>query len=125
MAYLKMATAALKNLFSKPACLMYPLQSRKTVVGSRGKLEINIAKCIYCGLCQRKCPAQAIEVVRIPKAKPGEPEATGKSSWTLNRLRCVSCNACVEVCPTKCLKLDHLVYPAAVRKKSTETHTNA
>ncbi len=125
MASLNMLTSALKNLFSKPACLMYPVVPRIFVKGARGKLEIDIATCIYCGICQRKCPTQAIVVTRIKPAKPGEPLPVDKSSWELNPLRCVSCGACVEVCPKASLQLNSATYKSAMTEKTKEVHTNA
>ena len=81
----------LRFLFGKPATLMYPAVKRDYVQGSRGRIDIAIEDCIFCGLCQRKCPTAALAVDRNAK------------TWEINRLRCISCNCCSEVCPKKCL----------------------
>jgi len=81
----------LNNLFSKPATRLYPKEKRPFFKGTRGSLEIEIDKCIFCGICQRKCPANAITVDRNAKM------------WQLNQYKCVLCNVCVESCPKKCL----------------------
>ena len=87
-----------KNLRGKPATRRYPFQKRAAYAGSRGELVIDINKCIFCGLCTKRCPAAALAVTREPK------------SWTLDQYRCILCGYCTEVCPVKCLsmKREHL-----------------
>jgi len=91
MRFFTISGMILRSLFSKPATRMYPVVRHDYVQGSRGRIDIAIDACIFCGLCQRKCPTAAIIVDREAK------------SWEINRLRCVSCNCCCEVCPKKCL----------------------
>ena len=93
MQFFTIAGMILRSLFGRPATLMYPAVRREFVPGNRGHIEIVIEDCIYCGLCQRKCPAQALTVDREAK------------SWEIDRLRCVSCSSCSEACPKKCLIL--------------------
>lgn len=124
MATFHMLAMSLKNLFSKPACLMYPAKPREISNKSRGKLEIKIELCTYCSLCQRKCPAQAIVVTRAKPAKPGENIVVGENSWELDPLRCVSCGACVDACPQKCLELNDKIYPAALTIRNKELYKN-
>ena len=52
--------------------------------------------CIYCGLCMRKCPMEAITVDRASK------------SWTIDREKCVWCGICVSGCPKKTLRIGEL-----------------
>lgn len=80
-------------MFKKPATLMYPVKSRVYTPVTRGSIEIDINACIFCGICQKKCPTAAIAVTKDPKV------------WEIDRLRCIVCNCCVEVCPKKCLKM--------------------
>jgi formate hydrogenlyase subunit 6/NADH:ubiquinone oxidoreductase subunit I len=82
------------NLTRKPATRAYPIVRRKAPLGVRGRLKIDIDACIFCGLCQKRCPANALNVTRQPK------------TWTLDPYRCVVCGYCVEVCPKKCLSMD-------------------
>lgn len=84
----------LSNLMHRPATRPYPHVVRTRPEGTRGRLEIEIDKCIFCGMCQRRCPAAALEVTRDPK------------SWTFDPYRCIVCGYCVEVCPKKCLKMN-------------------
>lgn len=52
-----------------------------------GKPAADPAKCVYCTLCARKCPAEAIEVDRAAK------------TWKLDADKCVACGTCAEACP--------------------------
>ena len=49
--------------------------------------------CVYCGLCAKNCPADALKVDRKEK------------SWVIDKEACVKCEICVEKCPKKCLQL--------------------
>lgn len=52
-----------------------------------GKVVNDMAKCILCGLCARKCPQECITVDR-----------TNEKTWSINRDKCVQCGACVDAC---------------------------
>lgn len=52
-----------------------------------GKPVQDPAKCVYCTICARKCPAGALEVNRAEK------------TWTLDEDKCVACGTCCEACP--------------------------
>lgn len=96
----------LKNLVTGPVTERYPFVPKVNPEGARGSVNIELDKCIFCGICQRKCPTAAIVVTKEPK------------SWEIDRLRCISCNYCVEVCPKKCLVLDTKYAPCStVRSK--------
>lgn len=93
MAAMKFAEYILKRLFKKPATLMYPVVKREYCERTRGHIDIDINACIFCGICSRKCPTNAIEVTRNDK------------TWAIERLRCIQCGSCVENCPKKCLSM--------------------
>ena len=82
-----------KNLWNKPGTRRYPFEKREVPDQSRGHLDIEIDKCIFCGACQKRCPSNALAVSRTPK------------SWSVNHYACIICGYCVEVCPKKCLFL--------------------
>jgi formate hydrogenlyase subunit 6/NADH:ubiquinone oxidoreductase subunit I len=81
----------LRNLRRKPATRRYPSEKREAPAGTRGHLDIEIEKCVFCGVCQKRCPANALAVSRAPK------------SWSVNPYACIICGYCVEACPKKCL----------------------
>jgi len=98
----------IRSLFGKPATLMYPMVPRDYPQSSRGHIEIAIENCVFCGICQRKCPADAITVDRSAKA------------WEIERLRCVSCTSCSEACPKKCLAMTAGYSPATTSSEARE-----
>ena len=96
-----MAKIVVGNLFRKPATLMYPVKPAKITPISRGHVVMSdMDSCIYCGLCSRRCPAQAIEVDKEAR------------TWQIDRMRCIVCNSCVEICPKSCLSMDTQYIPA-------------
>ncbi len=103
---LKFSPIALKNLFSKPATRAYPDVPARRVNGTRGSVQVNIDECIFCGMCNRNCPADAITVDRATK------------SWTVRRMNCVQCGYCVQSCPKKCLTMDGAYSAPAPEKMS-------
>lgn len=89
----KMLFIVLKSLFSGSACKMYPVIKQEAVENARGILHIKVSLCIFCGICVKKCPADALFVNREDKI------------WEVDRMKCIICGACVEGCPKKCLTL--------------------
>lgn len=87
-----MTPQILKNLFSKSATRLYPLEQRDPFARARGDLAITVADCIFCGACARKCPSQCIAVDKTTAV------------WTLDPMACIGCGVCVEACPKDCLR---------------------
>ena len=83
----------LGNLVKGPVTRNYPAVKREPFAGERGKLVIDEKSCIFCGMCAKKCPSNALTVTRQPKELKFE------------RFRFIVCGACVEACPKKCLSL--------------------
>ncbi len=97
-----MSKTVLSSLFSKPSTRLYPITQRVPFKNTRGKIEIDIAACTFCGLCSKKCPTSAITVTRADK------------KWEINRLQCLACDYCVLVCPKKCLTMENAYTTPAV-----------
>jgi NADH-quinone oxidoreductase subunit I len=101
--------STLGNLFSAPATRPYPFSVREPFDRARGHLEIDIDKCIFCRICAKKCPSNAIDVDKEVKR------------WTLAAFQCIICEACVDACPKKALEVKN-VYRAPSEVKLVEAY---
>lgn len=106
MSVMSFSRAALKNLASHPATLMYPVKQREFFERTRGHIEWNNS-CVLCGLCAKKCPTKAITVDRAAKR------------WSIDRFNCIQCGSCVESCNKKALSMG-----SDYTTPSTEKHTD-
>ena len=93
MGSFKLGKMTLRSLFGKPETVMYPLEKREIPAGHRGTVENDMAKCILCGICVKRCPCSAIEVDK----KAG--------TWTINHFACIQCDTCVRECPKDALSM--------------------
>jgi formate hydrogenlyase subunit 6/NADH:ubiquinone oxidoreductase subunit I len=82
-------------IFKKPATRQYPFVKAEVPEGFRGRHVLDPEKCISCGLCEKDCPAKAIELV----------EVSGKRMPMFYLDRCVFCYQCVEACPREAIRL--------------------
>jgi len=87
------AREALKNLFSKSSCAMYPVAPSEAAEGYRGRIEFHPESCINCGMCERVCAGGAIETA-IEKLEDGSQKITR----TFNLGSCTFCRACADFC---------------------------
>lgn len=83
----------LKNLTHRARTRLYPAEVRQLPPRVRGHIEFNMEKCIFCTLCEKRCPAGAIKVDRKGKTLTFEP------------LRCIVCEACIEGCAKDAIEL--------------------
>jgi ech hydrogenase subunit F len=111
MPYFIMAGKTMKNLFSRPATRLYPIQKRPPFPVSRGHITNNMETCIFCGICQKKCPTDAISVARKEK------------TWEIQRLKCIACGCCVDVCPKNSLSMNN-VYSLPVTESEKDMARN-
>lgn len=96
LGFFKFGKTILGSIGKKPATLMYPVVPREWEERTRGSVSIDGDNCIACGMCERACPTNAIEIDK----------AEGK--WTIQRMQCIQCSACVDCCPKKCLTMENL-----------------
>lgn len=94
MGNFKLGSMTLGGLFKKPETIQYPAQQKEAAAGLKGHVAIDVQKCILCGICQKTCPCNAIEV--------NKPERL----WVINRFQCVQCGSCVRACPKACLIME-------------------
>ena len=106
MSYLSFAREMLGNLFKKPATTEFPVKPKVYYEVDRGRVVNDIDKCIFCGMCQRNCPSNAITIDRNAR------------TWTIQPYACVLCSYCVENCPKKCLAMENVYTDAGTEKKA-------
>lgn len=88
-----MLNLILANISSKPVTRLYPFEIRETCKEAKGRIVFNPENCILCGICQKKCPPDAITVTKADKI------------WELNVFRCIMCTECVNGCPKNCITI--------------------
>jgi len=94
-----MTKTVAKNLLSGPATLVYPKKKRSFTPITRGRVEVDIDKCIFCGMCSRRCPTYAIKV------------AKNCIELQIDRLIRCTCKFCVEIYPKKYLSMENQYSP--------------
>lgn len=90
---MSMVSTVLKNLVSRPATLRYPSVPAKIPDSERGRIVYDMKKCIFCGLCERRCPTNAIKMDK------------GNKRQMVSRAKCIACGVCVESCPTDAISM--------------------
>ena len=90
---------ALKNLFSKSSCAMYPVAPSEAAEGYRGRIEFHPETCINCGMCERVCAGGAIESV-VEKLEDGSQRITR----SFNLGSCTFCRMCADFCSRKSIE---------------------
>lgn len=112
MSVLSMTKTLFKSVINGPYTEQYPIKKKDYFDRTRGHIDVQISDCIYCGLCERRCPTGAILVDKAT------------STWSITRFQCIQCNYCTEVCPKKCLKMDNQ-YSAPQLEKARDEFNNA
>jgi len=79
----------IQHIFRKPATRQYPFVKPDLPDGVRGRHIFYIDRCISCSLCEKVCPANAIEMIEVDEKK--------MPLFMLDR--CVFCYQCAESCP--------------------------
>ena len=60
----KLGKMTLRSLFGKPETVRYPFEEPEHPAALRGKVVFSSENCIYCGICEKRCPTGAISVNR-------------------------------------------------------------
>ena len=90
-----MLNLVITNISRKPATRLYPFEIRAPFNEFKGRIVFDPQNCILCGICQKKCPPDAITVTKADKV------------WEINLFRCIMCTECVSGCPKDCLSISN------------------
>jgi formate hydrogenlyase subunit 6/NADH:ubiquinone oxidoreductase subunit I len=101
---------AVRNLVSRPATRRYPFVPRARPADARGRLAVDIPTCVFCGLCVRRCPCEAITVSKEDKL------------LAVELLRCIHCGACVDACNKGTLRMVPECTPVQEQRGRVERH---
>ncbi len=61
--------------------------TRTSKLGISGEISVSDDDCVYCGICQELCPAEAIVV----------DNTTGQESIVIDKDKCVYCLVCKKI----------------------------
>jgi hydrogenase-4 component H len=92
MSKLKEAIICFKNL---RVTLPYPAKPAPPAEGFRGRLDIDIDKCIGCGACANACPPRLILITNVDSRR--------SIDFILGK--CTYCARCAEVCPEQAITM--------------------
>lgn len=91
-----------RSAISAPATRRYPSTRREPFAATRGHVRFVDDTCVFCNLCAKVCPTDAIVVNRKEKR------------WEIDRRRCILCGACTASCRKGCLFLENAPAPPIV-----------
>ena len=103
-----------KKMFERPNTVQYPEKRLALSPLFRGgTIDLNVGKCIACGLCAMACPNHAIQL------ETGKNEAGKKflTQYVHDIPVCVYCNYCMEACPTKAISWTRNYEMSCIDKK--------
>ena len=90
---------AVKGLFSKTSCEMYPFVPSEAAPRYRGRIVFHPEKCINCGMCERVCAGGAIKTESVPV------EGGQQITRIFNLGSCTFCSHCADFCHEKAIEL--------------------
>lgn len=83
---------AVKGLFSKTSCEMYPFVPSEAAPRYRGRIAFHPEKCINCNMCERVCAGGAIKSTSVPV------EGGMQITRSFNLGSCTFCSHCADFC---------------------------
>jgi NAD(P)H-quinone oxidoreductase subunit I len=86
----------LRALVRRPVTERYPLERRRRADRFRGALTFDPSRCTGCCLCEKDCPADALDVIMVDRANK-------RFVVKYHIDRCTYCAQCVQSCRFGCL----------------------
>ena len=103
-----------ESLFKRPITEKYPFERHPAPERLRGKLMWDPEKCTGCGLCNKDCPSNAIELITIDKKAK-------RFVMEYHADRCTYCAQCVQNCRFECLSMSPEQWELAALNKEPFT----
>jgi formate hydrogenlyase subunit 6/NADH:ubiquinone oxidoreductase subunit I len=94
------------NYLRKPTTIQYPDRVPVRVADTlaeryRGRIEVDVAICTACKLCETACPIGCI-AIGVGKNAEG---VRGMTEFAVDAGKCMYCGLCVEPCPTGAIRM--------------------
>ncbi|MFO7895461.1 MAG: monomeric [FeFe] hydrogenase [Candidatus Cloacimonadales bacterium] len=92
-------TDACRNCVARPCQQNCP---KEAISFRNNRAFIDPQKCINCGICQKRCPFQAITYIPVPCEDVCPVEAIGKDEQgkvEIDFEKCILCGKCMKACP--------------------------
>lgn len=105
-----------QSIWQRPITQKYPFERLEAPVRLRGKLHWNPEKCTGCALCNKDCPANAIEIITVDKKEK-------QFVMKYHMDRCTYCAQCVESCRFSCIEMSDEEWELAATDKTPFTVT--
>ncbi|WP_027718726.1 NuoI/complex I 23 kDa subunit family protein [Desulfovirgula thermocuniculi] len=93
-----------KELFTRKVTVQYPEERLPLPARFHGRFELDVDKCIACGLCASACPNK---VIQMERAKVGKRQYLTK--YVMRIEYCMFCGFCVEACNKDALRFTHII----------------
>ena len=100
------------SFLQRPITEKYPFERNIPPMRLRGMLSWDSETCVGCGLCEKDCPANAIEVFVLDRKEK-------RFALFYNPDRCTFCAQCVESCRQGSLAMSNEVWELAALDRSS------
>ncbi|HBV98914.1 MAG: NADH-quinone oxidoreductase [Peptococcaceae bacterium BICA1-7] len=92
------------RMFDKKQTVKYPFEKIEMFPRYHGRFELDVDKCIACGLCANACPNK---VIQLEKEKVDKKQFLTK--YIMRIEYCLFCGLCVEACNKDALKFSNII----------------
>ena len=101
---LKGLEITLGRMLTKKATVQYPDEKIPMFPRFHGRFQLDVEKCIACGLCANACPNK---VIQIEKEKVDKKQYLTK--YVMRIEYCLFCGMCVEACNKDAIKFSSVI----------------
>jgi len=92
-----------KRMLGKKQTVQYPDEKLEMFPRYHGRFQLDVDKCIACGMCANACPNK---VIQMEKKKVGNKQYLTK--YVMRIEYCLFCGLCVESCPKDAIRFSNV-----------------